>query len=281
MPNWLLKQFPAEPEPCARALSLIGSVEIWISKDLEAAEAAIRRLGKNYPTSDLAPASFYQLARAYYSKERYEEAYGLAQEVRTRWSQSSWSAKSHKMQVSPRMGKLRVSANAAPTEIEKEWVVALSSGSAIDEYELAQREQQQWEFSKPCGPWAFYRLCQRLGASCSPAEALRSCKVASDGTTTFGNLASGFRAIGLKADAMELGMNQLQAMARQDGAELLLHFAGHYMVLESVDENGVVLSDALRQERRMSFRRLGAHWDGYALSVVPGAGSQIVAANKP
>ena len=263
--NWILENYPKEVEPCAAALVILGELRMTMHNKPDEGEPYFRRLADEYGESDEAPAALNRLANAYLRKKNIAKAKALGDEIRAKWSESWWSRQAYEtLTASNAITKVH-GAPSPMTEDERKWeeLRPLHSGvrSQIPEgLKVAHLKEY-------CGPWAYYRACQKLSKPCTPTEAFQHCGLGSQGSWSFGDLVNAFESTGgLEVTAQEMGHEQLGQLATPGDRSLILHMNNHYMVLESSDASGVVLSDAQGSAQRMTWERLRIHWDGYVLN---------------
>jgi TolA-binding protein len=261
--EWIVKQYPKEAEGSARALILLGNLRRVIASDFDGAEPYFRQLAEKYGDLDLAPATFLEWAGDYFGHGDPAKAKALLDEVRTKWPKSVWSLRTREILGQREMTSL-FGEPPALTDEEKKWQ-AVRAWEKNPEAPLPD-DLEEAHIARFCGPWSVWWVCEQLGAALSPAEAARKC-ASKGGGTSLGDLARAFEAAGLKVAAQEMGMEEMKALAAQPGKKVILHLPDHYMVVESVDDKGIVLSDSSNQSQRLSFERLAIYWDGYLLCV--------------
>jgi tetratricopeptide (TPR) repeat protein len=263
--EWIVKQYPDEAEANARALVLLGHMRWMYAKDRDGAEQYFRQAAEKSSTSDLVPEAFWSLAENHLGAAANPgKAKALLEEVRTKWPKSEWSVKARQMRCRGDLVSLFGQPTSATPDEEK-WQ-ALRKWEA-NPLEALPEGLEDVHLAKFCGPWSVRRVCGQLGVALTPAEAMRRCPSKPGGISSLGDLTQAFEASGLKVTAQEMGMEEMRALAAQPGKKLILHMPRHFMVVESVDEKGIVLSDATNPSYRISFERLAIYWDGYLLCV--------------
>jgi len=262
--EWILKKFPTEVEPCAMALIAMGEIRMSKSGDLAGAEPFFRRAAKEYGSREEVPSALCRLAVRHWQTDDFEKAKSIADEVRSTWPESRGAFEAYGLLSNGQMWRVF----GAPKDLtgpERRWKALQDweRGTATDLPDDLQAAQVSY-----CGPWAFKRVCEKMSVSCSPAEALRRCETKGwSRASSLGDVSRAFEGVGLKTTAQEMGIEELRALASQEGKEIILHMPQHYMVVESADDQGLVLSDFRHAARRMSYARLAFYWDGYLLCV--------------
>jgi TolA-binding protein len=263
--EWIVKQYPDEAEANVRALVLLGHMRWMYAKDRDGAEQYFRQAAEKSSTSDLVPEAFWSLAENHLGAAANPgKAKALLEEVRTKWPKSEWSVKARQMRCRGDLVSLFGQPTSATPDEEK-WQ-ALRKWEA-NPSEALPEGLEDVHLAKFCGPWSLWRVCGQLGVALTPAEAMRRCPSKPGGISSLGDLTQAFEASGLKVMAQEMGIEEMKALAAQPGKKVILHMPRHFMVVESVDDKGIVLSDSSDPSQRLSFERLAIYWDGYLLCV--------------
>ena len=240
---WVSERYGSLGEPAAIALAVQGRLSLHVDRDLDQAETSFRRISKG---SEKAPATLFELAlqlRAVVGREQKSRL--LLEEIREQWPLSPWAQRAAEA----------LGISGAETSVRKKV-----------RQQLAQKQ------APACGPYALRRVCERLGVSCSAAQARALCPVDGQGRSSLLAIKRGLEAKGLQAQGRMLDLARLRDLAPGEAA--VLHLRDHFVVLESLEEGRAVLSDWRQDRRVMNLERLAAHWDGYAVVVAAGGGER-------
>ena len=259
--EWVAATYPQEAEPCAFVLGLVGDIDMKIHRNYAAAEKNYRRIIASYADSLNAAEGLCELGARFFADDDLAKANGLLGEVRQRWPASKWASNAFQILQDPRMtarfGQPRIlsAAKTSSPGLAGWFRGILGKDKAPGATATADKPHSGARERLNCGVYAFARVCERLGIACNDEDARKECLTNADGSASVYEISSALQKKGLSTQAFEMGLQQLRAMAKENESQaVMLHFRNHFVVLESISDKGVILSDNLRGSPSHEFR---------------------------